>query len=591
MNSGALFFQADPSIQSICLSKSSDLQTVLQVMLKHSIEKAGSGFVIVLDENQKLCGVVTDGDVRRALLRGCQLTTPVVEFMNQKPLSVPSTSTPNTALLWLESELKQRRSSVRSQISHLIVVDPAGRPFCLANVYDLNEQVHRDFKHINVYGMGYVGITLAAVLATCGYSVQGLDVDERRVTRLQKNEMDVHEPGLGEMVEQLCNNGLLSFSMEASSETPTDVHVVAVGTPVDSKGIPDLTAIREVCETIGKNLSDGSLVVFRSTVPVGTTRDVCLPILEKHSCLKGGQGFFLAFAPERTVEGDALRELRELPQIIGGLTKSCGEKASMLFSKSSISISNVENLEAAEVIKLINNSFRDLSFAFANEVALMCEGFNLNSLSVIKAANEGYPRNKIPAPSPGVGGYCLTKDPFLMSTVRGKYTTYIPRLGPIGRAINEEAIRIPLRYVEHFCSEIRIEKSKLKIGILGIAFKGEPETTDCRFSPALELAKLLKSSGFSDIALADALVSKSDLAGFGYSALDLNQCAEKCDAIVLMNNHRDHRKVSFPTILSKRQSKVLFFDGWGQFQHEEFSHINNVIYSNLGYNSSRDRSA
>jgi len=151
--------------------------------------------------------------------------------------------------------------------------------------------------------------------------------------------------------------------------------------------------------------------MLRSTVPVGTTRKQVIPVLEHYSGLAAGSGFHIAFCPERTVEGQAIQELSSLPQIVGGLTEACTEKAVSFWSTLTDTVVRVDALEAAELVKLINNSYRDLSFAFANEFALLADRYNIDATRLIAAANEGYPRDKIPRPSPGVGGYCLTKDP------------------------------------------------------------------------------------------------------------------------------------------------------------------------------------
>ena len=164
--------------------------------------------------------------------------------------------------------------------------------------------------------------------------------------------------------------------------------------------------MERVSTLVGNFLKEGDLVILRSTVPVSTCRNIVLPILEEKSKLTCGEDFHLTFAPERTIEGKALEELKSLPQIIGGYSKECVNIASNFFRYLSPHIVAVESLEEAEMIKLVNNTFRDLSFAFANELVYICDKFNLDTTKIIKDASEGYPRNKLPLPG-FVGGYCL----------------------------------------------------------------------------------------------------------------------------------------------------------------------------------------
>ena len=184
----------------------------------------------------------------------------------------------------------------------------------------------------------------------------------------------------------------------------------------------------------------GDHVMIRSTVPVGTTRNFIIPKLNNLSKLKAGKDFYVSFVPERVVEGNALRELRSLPQIVGGLTSACLNRASKFWSTITPTIIRTSSLEASELVKLANNSFRDLSFAFANELAFVAGKFNLNAFDLIKAANNGYPRNKIPSPSPGVGGYCLTKDPILFSSSISRKKNDV-MLSKVGRVVNERATK------------------------------------------------------------------------------------------------------------------------------------------------------
>ena len=189
------------------------------------------------------------------------------------------------------------------------------------------------------------------------------------------------------------------------------------------------------------------------------------------SGLIAGKDFYISFAPERTVEGDALNELRSLPQVIGSYDKQSLELTRSLFLKITNSIVEVDSLEAAEMIKLINNTYRDLVFSFSNEVSLICDELNINSHSLIACANEGYTRNPVPLPSPGVGGICLTKDPFLYTNHFKQQNKYKPCLGTTSRTVNDLAYRSIYNKVEYFARRLNKTPDQLDILVIGMAFR------------------------------------------------------------------------------------------------------------------------
>ena len=198
-----------------------------------------------------------------------------------------------------------------------------------------------------------------------------------------------------------------------------------------------------------------------------------------------------------------------MPQVIGGLTKKCTQKACEFWSTLSGSVVQVSSLEAAELVKLANNTYRDLSFAFANEVALKADKFNINAFDLIKAANDGYPRNKISLPSPGVGGYCLTKDPILFGSNPNGLASE-KTLGNYGRLVNEKAGLYPVKVLERFSKKIKKSLVEMNILLIGLAFKGTPDTEDMRGSIALEIFANLKNK-VHEIASWDAVIDMKTL--------------------------------------------------------------------------------
>jgi UDP-N-acetyl-D-mannosaminuronic acid dehydrogenase len=366
---------------------------------------------------------------------------------------------------------------------------------------------------------------------------------------------------------------------EAASEA--DIHIVSVGSPVGPDGTPDLNDIKAVAEAIARRLKYGDLVVFRSTVPVGTMRRVVLPILERAG-LTCGEDFHLAFAPERAVEGNALEELRKLPQVIGGFNRTGANVAARLFGHVTPTVIEVETLEEAELVKLINNTFRDLVFSFANEVAFMCDGYNINAFNVIRAANEGYPRDRIPMPSPGVGGTCLSKDPYLYTNPLAT-NSHRPTLGLASRGINRKGADYVLGKLKTFAESVGRRVEDMNVMIVGLAFKGMPETSDIRASTALEVLERLPDR--SKVRVKDFVVPADAIIKLGCVpvAEELATALKGMDAVLVMNNHYRNSRFNVVQALRRCDGPMLFFDGWNMFDQREIESLGHVTYATMGY--------
>jgi UDP-N-acetyl-D-mannosaminuronic acid dehydrogenase len=315
-------------------------------------------------------------------------------------------------------------------------------------------------------------------------------------------------------------------------------------------------------------------------VPVGTTRNVVLPLLEAGG-LAAGRDFHLAFAPERTAAGRALEELKLLPQIVGGFDQASLQIAGRVFSEITNTIVEVTSLEAAELVKLMNNTFRDLVFSFANEAAYLCDAFNLDAFRLIQAANEGYPRNPIPLPSPGVSGFCLSKDPHLYSHPVAD-VAFRPTLGEASRAINRQGALYVLSKLRRFCAEAGLNLEDMRILLLGLAFKGMPETSDYRNSVSVELLKSLPRA--DRIMVKDFVVAPSEIAALGYAPVDdVLDAARSADAILVMNNHYSNNKFNVVQALRNAGRPIFFFDGWHMFDQHEIEALGGVTYATMGY--------
>jgi len=423
-------------------------------------------------------------------------------------------------------------------------------------------------------------LTLATTFANVGMSVIGVDLNRGLIEKLKQGIAPFYEKGLDSLLSSLATKNTIKYT-DNPAEFPADVHIVSVGSPVDSEGKPNLQSVTLVSEMIVKVLKRQDMVIFRSTLPTGTMRDIVLPILER-SGLKGGVDFGFAFAPERTIEGKALEELRSLPQIIGGINKASTNQAGAIFGQITKTIIEVESLEAAELVKLMNNTFRDLVFSFANEVASICDGYNLNAFSLIHAANEGYPRDRIPLPSPGVGGICLSKDPYLYTNpIKAPETQ--PILGIASRKINHAGADYIVKKIKLFCEQTGADINTLNILLVGIAFKGMPETSDTRGSVALHLIEKLPSRDL--LLVKDFVVPKEDIEALGLKAVtrELDDLFSNVNVVIFMNNHYRNNKFNVIQALRSNPDPVLFFDGWNMFDQREIESLDHVYYATMGY--------
>jgi len=554
------------------------IDVTFRTMAARSREVRYPGLALVLDDADRLLGILTDGDLRRAYANDIYFSRPVSEIMVIEPVTLP-VSTPREQVM-AEVYRRVRRTGRHSSdwIRHIPLIDEHGRLSDVIDFFDLLRTQSGLQQEVAVFGLGYVGLTLAVSLATRGHQVVGIDIRSDLIEQLAAGKPHVYEPGLREMLKVNLDLQQISFDTSLGGHRKS-VYIIAVGTPLDERLRPDLTALNNVVDAIGTLLKRGDQVMLRSTVPMGTTRRFVIPRLERLSGLTCGKEFHVAFAPERTVEGRAMHELRTLPQVIGGHTTACVQLAAQFWSTLTPSIVQVVSLEASELVKLANNTFRDISFAFANELALIADSANVNAFDLIRAANEGYPRNPIPLPSPGVGGYCLTKDPILFSSNPDGPRDDIT-LARAGRAVNERAALYVVNVLRRFAARVGKPFETLSILIVGAAFKGDPETSDMRGAVSLDVAVALGGQ-VAKIRAWDAVVTAQELRKSSLEpAVDLRLAVAQSDAVLILNNHRLN---SQSEAYQREASARLIFDGWSQLDASEIEKIPGLIYATMGY--------
>ena len=369
-------------------------------------------------------------------------------------------------------------------------------------------------------------------------------------------------------------NSLHFVSSLDEIDVPVSIYIFTVGTPLDKSGVPRMDMIEHITNDVCASLTDDNLVILRSTVEVGTTRRVVLPNL-----LSTGKRFMLAYCPERTIEGHALEELTSLPQIVGGLDAKSSWHASLFFQKITPTTIRVSSLEAAEIIKLLDNSFRDLFFAIGNEVALICESLGLDSREIISTANKNYSRTNIPIPG-FVGGPCLYKDPHILQKSLRKLD-YVPKLIKYGRELNES---IPHHVLERIKANIELgDGTGHKITVLGMAFKGKPDTNDMRESPTLTVFELLRASyPGANLCGQDFIVSSDMIADIGIQAVSVEEGFRDASVVIIATNNERYESLDVHNLAGLMRSPKVIYDVWSILPYASWYQLKDTMMLSLG---------
>jgi UDP-N-acetyl-D-mannosaminuronic acid dehydrogenase len=337
------------------------------------------------------------------------------------------------------------------------------------------------FNKLCVLGLGYIGLPTASTFASHGLSVVGVDVNAKIVSTLQNGDLHIYEPGLRTLVQAALKSGNLVIHQ---APEPADAFIIAVPTPFKEGKKADLSFVISATEAIVPHLRRGNLVVLESTSPPRTTVDIVAPILER-SGLKAGQDFLLAYSPERVLPGQILRELIENARVIGGIdpaSAAAGRDLYATFVKGQIFLTDATT---AEMVKLMENTYRDVNIAIANEFSRLADRFGIDVWEAIDIANH-HPRVKILSPGPGVGGHCISVDPWFLVEAAPDLT----RLILAARQVNDSQPHFVVELVRRALGE---ELAGKKIAALGLSYK--PDVDDLRESPAIETACLLQSAG------------------------------------------------------------------------------------------------
>ncbi len=414
---------------------------------------------------------------------------------------------------------------------------------------------------IGIIGLGYVGLTLGTALADVGMKVIGLEKRAEVVELINRGKAHFQERGLDDILALAVSRGKLEARTEFLPADVSDCYVITVGTPLDKNGIVRLDMIENATRQVAAAMPENALIILRSTVKVGTARNVVAPILTA-----SGKKYQLAMCPERTLEGNAMTELRKLPQIVGADDEATRERAARLFHRLTAQVLTVSSLETAEIIKLADNTYRDVSFAFGNEIARLCDAVGVSAHEVISTGKLGYSRTNIAIPGL-VGGPCLSKDPHILCQSGEAYGLELD-ISRASRVVNE---RQPMETAQFISAELdrRSAPADAVVTFLGLAFKGVPETDDLRGAMSLSVIDAIKAlRPKARLRAHDPVIRPADIAALG---LGLEVCEDVLAAIagthcaIITNNHPYFSSLGFSTITSKLAPRGFVYDYWGHF--------------------------
>jgi UDP-N-acetyl-D-glucosamine dehydrogenase len=383
---------------------------------------------------------------------------------------------------------------------------------------------------VAIIGLGYVGLPLAVAFAEAGIPVIGIDVDRGKVEALRSGESHV-EDVRSERVRILSEKNKLRFTNDFALVREASATIICLPTPLDKNKEPDLTAVVSGAEAVAQHLAPGALVVLESTTYPGTTREVLLPIFERHG-RRVGEDFYLAFSPERIDPGNRLFTVSKTPRIVGGMTEECTRRAEQLYSNVTQQVYSVSAPESAELSKLLENTFRSVNIALANELAILCHRMGIDVWEVIEAAGTK-PFGFMPFyPGPGLGGHCIPIDPFYLSWRARSFdmnTEFVELAGRINVGMADYAFN-------RITAALNFQKQAVngsRVLILGVSYK--PNVSDLRESPSLKILQLLVEAG-AEVVYHDPHVPH--LPDQGLSSVELTKAElVRADCVVISTDH------------------------------------------------------
>jgi UDP-N-acetyl-D-glucosamine dehydrogenase len=410
---------------------------------------------------------------------------------------------------------------------------------------NLQGKIRSRSARVGIVGLGYVGLPLAVEFARAGFEVTGIDVSQTKADRVNIGDSYVGDVP-GAILKPLVESGKLRATSDFSAVRDLDTINICVPTPLRKTKDPDMSFIDSACQEIAQYFHPGLLVILESTTYPGTTDEVVLPMLSK-SGLKAGEDFFLCFSPERIDPGNPKFQTANIPKVVGGATKACTEMGRLFYSQALEHVVPVSSTQVAEMVKLLENTFRMINIGLANEIALMCDRMAINVWEVIDAAATK-PFGFMPFyPGPGLGGHCIPIDPFYLSW-KTKQAGIEARFIDLAGYINGQMPHFVLSKVQNALNDAAKPLKGSRVHVMGVAYKRNIE--DVRESPALDLLLLLEQRG-AQVSYSDPHVPSLRLDGRTIEA-EPQAMAAAADCVVIVTDH-----AAFDYAALVRQAKLI----------------------------------
>lgn len=412
------------------------------------------------------------------------------------------------------------------------------------------------FKTVSIIGLGYIGLPTAALLASRGMRVLGVDTNKKVVDTISGGQVHIVEPDLDGLVQKAVSSGNLTAQTKVA---PADAFIITVPTPLTGRREPDVSYVQQAARSIAPVLKRGNLVIIESTVPVGTTERIAAMLAKLRADLtfpigdNGKADINIAYCPERVLPGRILTELVHNDRCVGGLTPDCARRACALYDIFLQGRCHGSNARTAELVKLTENAYRDVNIAFANELSVICDHVDINVWNLIPLANL-HPRVNILQPGPGVGGHCISVDPWFIVDAAPKQA----RLIKTAREINENKPKYVLRKAR----EALRNNNADSIACLGLSFK--PNVDDLRNSPSLDIVRTLAEQHGDRVIAVEPFISKPPacLAKAGARFMDALSAIDESGIVMLLVDHRQ-----FGMIDASQLKEKTIIDTRGLWQH------------------------
>jgi len=395
---------------------------------------------------------------------------------------------------------------------------------------------------VGVLGLGYVGLPLAVEFARAGFAVTGIDREASKVERLNSGQSYIQDVP-DTVLKPLAESGKLHATTDFKVIRELDTINICVPTPLRKTKDPDMSYVVAACEQIARRLHPGMLVILESTTYPGTTDELVLPMLSQ-SGLKVGEDFFLCFSPERVDPGNRIYQTSNIPKVVGGVTKACGELGALFYAQALEKVVPVSSTQVAEMVKLLENTFRMINIGLVNELALMCDRMGINVWEVIDAAATK-PFGFMPFyPGPGLGGHCIPVDPFYLSW-KTRQAGIEARFIELAGYINGQMPHFVVDKIQNALNDQSKPLKGSRVHVLGVAYKKDID--DVRESPALDIIHLLTHRG-ANVTYSDPYVPVVEMDGIRLTSQEPMAAVRSADCVAIIT---DHQVFDYPRILAE----------------------------------------